>query len=124
MDYIVKEKFVINFPDYCLEESYEDLGRSCRRVKSEIDNLASKGLKKYDAIMSVCEKNNISFEILLKTKSSITITTFMDNREWSATTMKGNKYDVSKFLAIELHKLLCDKFNNLIFIENVSNGEL
>jgi len=119
MDYLDKEKFGEHFGLYdCHEQYLENQSfKACMKLRTAIDDLIAQGLTKYEVVMKICKEVNISFEILLKLNHVITITTFMNNKEWSQNTFQGNKYDATKALASELYRMLYVRFENIIFIE-------
>ncbi|EDP97396.1 hypothetical protein U8527_03555 [Kordia algicida OT-1] len=127
MDYLHKEKFVETFEMYICdcygpEGWYHDKQTStaCFRIRATFEDLISKGFTKYDAIFVLCKQVNITFEILLKLDYEITIKTFMNGKEWKASTFNGNRFDASEILASRLSELLYVRFQNIIFIEDAS----
>ncbi|WP_298518397.1 hypothetical protein [uncultured Kordia sp.] len=122
MDYLDQEKFgkVFCFFDCHGEFLDPQSFKACIKLRNTVDDLMAQGLTKYEAIMEVCKQVHISFEILLKQNHVITITTFMNNKEWSHNTFQGNRFDATKFIASELYKMLYIKFENIVFIEEVS----
>ncbi|MDK2773178.1 MAG: hypothetical protein KYX68_13290 [Flavobacterium sp.] len=90
-----------------------------RRLMSEINSLLSQGIDKYEAIIELCHKNKIDFKINKKDSSTLKVSTFMDNREWSHYSVNSDaKNNISKVTGKEIFSMLCIKFNNLIIIEN------
>ena len=90
-----------------------------QRLMSEINNLHSQGFNKYEAIIELCQKNNIDFKIDKKDDSTLKVSTFMDNREWSHCIVNSDsKNNISIVTGEEIFSMLCIKFNNLIIIEN------
>ncbi|MBC8753044.1 hypothetical protein H2O64_00065 [Kordia sp. YSTF-M3] len=122
MDYLDEKNFVEGFGfSYCDYEFHEDQSyQACLRIQSTLNDLISEGFSRYNAILEICKQVNISFEILLKLNHVITITTFMNNKEWSKNTFNGNRYDASKILGSEIHELFYIRFKNIIYIENAS----
>lgn len=129
MDYLDKEKFVECFGYYGfhatgLVEIFDFEGeqdyQAHLRIRTDFHALISKGFTEYEAIIELCKQSNISFEILLKLDHEITITTFMNGKEWKASTFNGNRFDASEILADELGMLLYVRYKNIIFIEDAS----
>lgn len=129
MDYLDTEKFVEHFSLFCFDydgivevfdfENEQDY-QAHLRIRSSFKDLLSEGFTKYNAIIKLCKQSNITFEILLKLNHIITITTFMNGKEWSSNTFTGNRFDSSNVLASELGKMLYVRFKNIIYIEEAS----
>lgn len=122
MDYLEKEKFGEYFGTFFCDERFHEKQsyEACLRLESTLESLITKGFTNYDAVMKMCKDANISFEILLQLNHVITITTFMNQKEWSKNTFQGNRFEATRYLADELHKLLYVRYQNIIFIEKAS----
>lgn len=120
MKWLHKEEFVQSF--FASNELEGNMGSVVERgrLMAEIDTLCAHGKSKYEAIMELCQKNKITFKIEEEDDGVLRVATFINHSEWSHCSINVDANSrLSKIVGREIFGILCMKYKNSIFVENV-----